>query len=86
MAERTIIIELQTGLHARPAAQLASFVKNYPGEVKGLYGEKSADMKSVLNIMAMAVKKGGELTLQVTGENEEAYADELVAYIQTLTD
>ena len=33
MAERTVVVTNETGLHARPAASLVQFVKNYPGEV-----------------------------------------------------
>ncbi len=34
MVEKTLVVKNETGLHARPAASLVQFVKNYPGEVK----------------------------------------------------
>ena len=36
------------------------------------YGEKTIQAKSILNIMAAAIKSGSEIEVQCTGETEEA--------------
>lgn len=84
MIEKTTIVTNETGIHARPAALLVNYVKNFPGEIMIKYGEKTGNLKSILNVMALGIKKGSEVTIQVTGENEEEFANEVIGFIGNL--
>lgn len=86
MAERKLVVANETGLHARPAASLVQFVKNYPGEVKIIKDSKEANAKSIFNVMSLGIAKGTEITLVVEGEDEEKFADELVEFINNLSE
>lgn len=86
MAERKVIVANETGLHARPAASLVQFVKNYPGEVKIIKDGKEANAKSIFNVMSLGIAKGTEITLVVEGEDEEKFADELVEFVNNLSE
>lgn len=86
MAERNVVITNETGLHARPAASLVQFVKNYPGEVKLIKDGKEANAKSIFNVMSLGIAKGAEITLVVEGEDEDKFADELVEFIDNLAE
>ena len=50
------------GLHMRPVIRC---------------GTRSADAKSILNVMALAAKCGETVTIEVSGEDEEATLQEL---------
>ena len=82
MAERKIVVTNETGLHARPAASLVQFVKNYPGDVKLVKDGKEANAKSIFNVMSLGISKG---TI-VEGEDEEAFADKLTDFIDNLSE
>ncbi|MDO4662417.1 MAG: HPr family phosphocarrier protein [Tissierellia bacterium] len=86
MAEKKVTVINETGLHARPAASLVQFVKNYPGEVKIVKDGKEANAKSIFNVMSLGISKGTEIKLIVEGENEEEYLDKLVEFIENLSE
>lgn len=86
MAERNVVVKNETGLHARPAASLVQFVKNYPGDVKILKEGKEANAKSIFNVMSLGIAKGTEITLVVEGDDEEKFADELVEFVENLSE
>lgn len=86
MAEKTVVIKNETGLHARPAASLVQFVKNYPGEVKIIKDGKEANAKSIFNVMSLGIAKGTEINLVVDGEDEDKFLDELVEFIENLAE
>ena len=86
MAERKVVVSNETGLHARPAASLVQFVKNYPGEVKIIKDGKEANAKSIFNVMSLGIAKGTEITIIAEGEDEEKFVDELVDFIENLSE
>lgn len=86
MAERKVIVENETGLHARPAASLVQFVKNYSGEVKIIKDGKEANAKSIFNVMSLGIAKGTEIELVIDGEDDEKFADQLVDFIKNLSE
>ncbi|MGE5613463.1 MAG: HPr family phosphocarrier protein [Bacillota bacterium] len=84
MVSKTIKVVNPSGIHARPATQVVEFAKNYPGKVEVIKGEKVGDLKSILMVLSMGLKKGTEITLRVTGENEQEFLDSIVEFIQNL--
>jgi phosphocarrier protein HPr len=77
----------QLGLHARPAAQIAKLVKSAIESNPALVvtirhpSGKQAQAKSALLLMALGVKSGDSVEVQVDGASDEAAAA-LVADIQ----
>ena len=86
MAERKVVVTNESGLHARPAASLVQFVKNYPGEVTIIKDDKEANAKSIFNVMSLGISKGTEIKLVVEGDDEEKFADELAEFIEDLAE
>lgn len=86
MVERTVIVNNETGLHARPAAALVQFVKNFDGDVELIKDGKTANAKSIFNVMALGISKGTEITVRINGDNEEENIDKLVDFIDKLAD
>jgi phosphotransferase system HPr (HPr) family protein len=83
----TVAVTDQLGLHARPAAQIAKFVKSVIESNPALVvtvkhsSGKQAQAKSALMLMALGAKSGESIEVQVEGASDEAAAA-LVAEIQ----
>ena len=86
MVEKNIVVKNETGLHARPAASLVQFVKNFEGNVELVKDGKTANAKSIFNVMALGISKGTEITVRVDGENEQENLDRLIQFIENLAD
>ena len=77
MVEKTVGVKNQHGLHARPAALFVQKASSYPFAISVEKGGKSADAKSILSIMALAVHKDDEVVLKAEGEQAEEALDAL---------
>jgi phosphoenolpyruvate-protein phosphotransferase len=71
--QRTVVITLRQGLHARPAALLARRAKSFGAQISLAAHGRIADARSVVAIMALGVRHGDELILRAEG-NEAAQA------------
>ncbi|MCI9136714.1 MAG: HPr family phosphocarrier protein [Lachnospiraceae bacterium] len=71
MKTATYTVKNALGIHARPAADIARFVGKHKSEVTLTSGGKKASGKSVLMLTAMGAKKGAEVTVTVSGEDED---------------
>jgi len=76
-AQRKVVVASEHGLHARPAALLASAAKSFAGEVTLRCGGRSANAKSTVAIMALGVRCQDAVTLSATGEGAETLLDRL---------
>lgn len=74
------------GLHARPASLLVSTANKYQSSITLFNGTKKADAKSIMNIMALHVNQGDEITIEVNGSDEveafTAFADIVKTHLQ----
>lgn len=86
MFQKEVTIKNPTGLHARPASQLTALCKNFPEKITLLYGTHEVDPKSIISILAAGMKSGTSLTVQVEGENEQTAGEQIVAFIDGLTE
>ncbi len=84
MREFEYVVTEPAGLHARPAANLVRFAAGLASSVKiGRAGAgKTANAKSVLNVLALAVKAGDTVYFEVEGATEEQDAQTLFEYCE----
>lgn len=59
------------GLHARPASELSRISNSFISEIKIIINGKEANAKSIMNIMALGIKKNDEITIEAIGPDEE---------------
>lgn len=71
MIQRSLLIINKLGLHTRAASKLASLASRYEAEVTLIRDNKRASGKSILDIMTLGASQGTELSLVVTGPDEE---------------
>jgi phosphotransferase system HPr (HPr) family protein len=74
------------GLHARPAALLVKAFARYPEAVQVQNGEKRADGKSILQLMALGVKAGQVLTVEYLDAAGKDYGETVGAIEAELQD
>lgn len=63
MAKFSAIITDKVGLHARPASVLAKEASKFSSNITIIANEKQGNLKSIMNVMAMAIKTGTEITI-----------------------
>lgn len=60
------------GLHARPAAVLASIAESYPYRVEICTKTQHADAKSIVSLMGLGLSCGDSITIRVFGPQKQA--------------
>lgn len=76
-AQERVTMQNEHGIHARPAALIASFAKAAASEVTVMANGRSADARSAVALMSLGVKKGDALTLIGRGEQADKTVREL---------
>jgi len=68
------VCPLSSGMHARPASQLAEVGNNFRSEflLRNLRNSRAANIKSVLSIIASDIRHGDRCSVQVSGTDEQA--------------
>jgi phosphotransferase system HPr (HPr) family protein len=79
--EKKVIVQLETGLHARPAAEFVQEAAKYVSEIHIVRGDKEANAKSIMGVMAMAVGKGTEIILRAKGKDAEKAVEALATIV-----
>ena len=77
MVKDMIVIESETGIHARPATEISKEAMKYKSDIKFVVNGKTANAKSPLMIMAAGIKTKTELEILCDGEDEEKALEEL---------
>ncbi len=72
MLEHRISIRNKLGLHARAAVKFVNLSNCFVASVKIVKDGNEIDGKSILGILTLAATQGSEITLFVSGKDEEA--------------
>jgi len=76
-----IVVVADSGLHARPAATVASTARRYAADIRILKDAREANARSVVAIMALEVSAGDTVTLVARGEDARKAVDEMTALL-----
>lgn len=82
VAEKTMLIQNELGLHARAATKLVQLASKYPCEVTVTKDGHEVNGKSIMGVLMLVASKGTKVTLRAKGER----AAEVVAAIAALID
>jgi multiphosphoryl transfer protein len=66
-----IVIAHESGLHARPAAVVAAAARQFTSDVRLVKGDREANARSLVSIMALEVGRGDSVTIVARGEDAE---------------
>lgn len=81
MIERSITVEIETGLQARPAAQFVQQANRFSADIFIEKDEKRVNAKSIMGLMSLAVGSGEEIKLIADGSDEEEALEDLMAFV-----
>lgn len=79
MKKEKIILQNETGLHARPAAELVKLASTFKCDVNLSANGKTINAKSILAIMSLGIKASTEIEIECNGEDEEKAIKEVIA-------
>ena len=82
MVSQKVVIKNPTGLHLRPAGNLCKVAMNYKSHITFMYGDNSANAKSVLSVLGACIKCGDELVFKCEGPDEQEAMNALVSAIE----
>lgn len=82
MVSFNYIITDEVGIHARPAGMLAKAAKAVSSKVVVRSGGKSAEATKLMALMGLGVKKGAEITVEVTGADEAEAAAKMEEFFK----
>lgn len=82
MKEFKYTITDEVGIHARPAGLLVQEAKKFKSTITVTKGEKTSKATALMKLMGMGIVKGDEVTVRVEGEDEEAAAAAIQAFLE----
>ena len=81
MIKKSMTIQLQSGLEARPVALLVQVASQHECSIYVEADNKKVNAKSIMGMMTMALKAGEKLTVEATGADEAAAIEGIEKYI-----
>lgn len=83
MIKTTATIANPSGLHTRPASAISKLAKPFACTITLATGEKTADAKSMVQLLKLAMNQGDKVDVICDGENEAAASAELTNFLNT---
>ncbi len=83
MLERRVILAIEEGLHARPAALFVKLAAGVPAAVTIRTADGSpAPTSSILSVMSLGARRGDEVVLASDDDSAGPSLDALAAYLE----
>ncbi|MCK4743040.1 MAG: HPr family phosphocarrier protein [Sulfuriflexus sp.] len=77
MTDMDITIVNKLGLHARAAAKFVTLASSFNSDIQISREGRTVNGKSIMGVMMLAAAKGTQLTLHISGQDEEAALNQL---------
>lgn len=81
VADRELVVLLNQGLHARPAARFVEAAAQFASKITVTCGARSASAKSILGVLGLGARKGSTIRIQAEGADAEAAVETLSALV-----
>lgn len=66
-----VVLELETGLHARPALKLVNTASKFSSEIKLIIDGEEFNAKSIMGLLSIGATKGDVFIIKAEGEDAE---------------
>ena len=80
--ERSTIVRVHEGLHARPATRFVKLAKGFESDVELVKDGKAVSAKSSVKLMLLAVKENQEVTVRASGADAIEAIEALIGYLE----
>ncbi|WP_269525713.1 HPr family phosphocarrier protein [Coraliomargarita parva] len=77
MKTTKVVVPWEEGLHLRPAAELVKVARRSKSTLKLRLGQRRADLRNILSIIALCATMGTALYLECDGEDELSATQEV---------
>ena len=81
-----VTLHTRGGLHARPAARLAQEAQNFSSDIQIQSDNGTADAKSMLDILSLALPEESRITLLASGDDARQALEALATCLDSLRD
>lgn len=82
MAEKTVQVQLKSGLQARPAALFVQEANRFNAEIFLEKDNKKINAKSIMGIMSIALSNGEEVTISAEGRDSEEAVETMASLVE----
>ena len=82
MKEFEFVVTDPQGIHARPAGLLDKEAKKFESNISVFKGARKGNLKKIFTVMALGVKQGETIKVQVEGADEEQAASTVEAFLK----
>lgn len=79
MLKNTVTIINKLGLHARASMKLVNLAGRFGSDIILCYNNRKVNAKDIMDIMVLGASLGAEIQLEVTGDDEAAAMEAVVA-------
>src|SRR5690606_2492150 len=80
--ERSTIVRVHEGLHARPATRFVKLAKSFESEIEIARDGKAVSAKSSVKLMLLGVKEGQEVTVRAEGADAIEAVEVLIGFLE----
>lgn len=79
--EKVVILQNESGLHARPAGQFVKVASKFDSEIEIEVNGNKVNAKSIMSMMGLGAAQGDEIRIIANGKDEEKAINELVELV-----
>ncbi|MCI9570362.1 MAG: HPr family phosphocarrier protein [Lachnospiraceae bacterium] len=81
MTKRTVTIELDSGLEARPIAMLVQLASSFESQIYVHSDSRKVNAKSIMGMMTLELPAGERVIVSADGSDEEKAIDDIEKYL-----
>jgi len=81
MTTKRTVVRNKNGIHVRPSRAIVTAFGFYPGSIEITANDMTIDALSIMHLLALGMQQDDEVTVTVTGPDEEATASRLADLI-----
>ena len=81
--EQKIVLNNETGMHARPAGVFVKLAQQFQSQVNVTFSGKSVNGKSVMSLLTLGLKNGSEFQITTNGSDESDALKALIALVES---
>ena len=81
MRQKVFVVKSEKGLTSRASAALVSEANKYKCELTLFYEDDEANLKSIMNVMGLMIKKNSEFKVITNGVDEEVALERIEAVL-----
>ena len=82
VAERSVRIVNEAGLHARPAAQLVKLASRFACDIEFVKDGMNVNAKSIMGVLMLAAEHGSHIQIRCAGDDANDALEALSALVQ----